>query len=100
MTTAEFIAEYKQLAHAIQTGVMYEQTAGSADGAPKHLRTGLNCVMADVGSLGRLFIAKGLITEQEYFDTILDGLRREVATYEQRIKNRMGGTGATKITLG
>lgn len=99
MTDAEFIAEYKQLAHAVQTGVAYDHQYGSQDGTPKHLRTGLACVMADVGSLGRLFIAKGLITEQEYFEAILDGLRREVVAYEQRLAGRMGA-GATKITLG
>lgn len=98
MTGSEFLDEYGRLAHAIQTGVAYDHEYGSADGSPKHLRTGLACVMSDFGSMGRLLIAKGLITEAEYFEAMLDGLRREVATYEARLSDRIGG--ATKITLG
>jgi len=97
MTEPEFIAEYVRLAHAVQTGVAYEHELGSQDGTPKHLRTGLSCVMSDLGALGRLFIAKGLITEDEYYEAILDGLRQEVAAYERRVEAK---TGATKITLG
>jgi len=98
MKASEFIEEYARLAHAVQTGVAYDHQFGSQDGTPKHLRTGLSCVMADLGSLGRLFIAKGLITEDEYYTAILDGLKQEVAAYEQRIADKTGG--ATKITLG
>ncbi|RPJ83866.1 MAG: hypothetical protein EHM13_06420 [Acidobacteria bacterium] len=97
MTAEEFQAEYARLAHAVQTGVGYEHQYGSQDGTPKHLRTGLACSMADIGSLGRLLIAKGLITEAEYFEAILDGLRLEVAAYELRLTERFGG--ATAITL-
>ena len=96
MTTEEFMSEYIKLAHAIQTGVGWEHQYGSDDGSPKHLRTGLANVMSDLGSIGRLLIAKGIITEQEYFEAILDGLKREVAEYERRLQVRMGG----KITLG
>ena len=97
MTSAEFLTEYRRLGHAIQTGVGYEHEYGSQDGTPKHLRTGLANVMSDFGSLGRLLIAKGLITEAEYFEAILEGLRQEVAEYERRLTARLGGT--TKITL-
>ena len=97
MTGPEFLAEYARLAHAVQTGVAYEHEYGSKDGTPKHLRTGLSCVMADVGSVGRLLIAKGVITEAEYFEAILDGLRQEVAIYEQRLSERIPAS--PKITL-
>jgi hypothetical protein len=91
MTRDEFAAEYTRLAHAVQTGVAYEHGFGSQDGTPKHLRTGLNCVMADLGSLVKLLIEKGLITEEEYFAAILAGLQREIDTYEARIAARTGG---------
>lgn len=97
MTDEEFLEEYAKLGHAIQTGVAYEMEYGSKDTQPKHLRTGFNCVMSDLGSMGRLLIAKGIITEAEYFEAMLDGLRREVATYEDRLNERLSG--ATKITL-
>jgi hypothetical protein len=97
MTVEEFSAEYTRLAHAVQTGVAYEHQYGSQDGTPKHLRTGLACSMSDIGALGRLLIAKGVVTEAEYFEAILDGLRREIAAYELRLTERLGG--ATSITL-
>lgn len=97
MTREEFRAEYTRLAHAVQTGVAYDHGFGSQDGTPKHLRTGLNCVMADLGSLAKLLIDKGVITEAEYFDAVLAGLRREIDTYERRLSGRTGGT---RITLG
>lgn len=100
MTGDEFLAEYTRLAHAIQTGVAYDHAAGSQDGTPKHLRTGLACVMADLGSLTRLLVAKGVITNDEYFEAILSGLRDEVAAYEARLSGTRLGPHPTKITLG
>jgi hypothetical protein len=102
MTLEEFLEEYRRLAHAIQTGVAYDHQYGSQDGTPKHLRTGLNCVMSDFGSLSKLLIEKGIITEQEYYSAVLDGLKREITKYEARLSRRMKdiGTGDLKITLG
>lgn len=96
MTSDEFIAEYARLGHAIQTGVAYAQERDPKLIEPKHLRTGLDLVMSNVGSLGRLFIAKGLITEDEYYAAILEGLRAEVRRYEQYVSDLYG---ARKITL-
>lgn len=99
MTADEFLAEYTRLGHAIQSGVALEINNPAIKSAePKHLRTGLNCVMSDFGSLGRLLIAKGLITEDEYFEAVLTGLRAEVASYEQRLNAAFGGR--PRITLG
>jgi hypothetical protein len=100
MTTDEFMAEYMRLGHAIQTGVAYEMNNPERAHAtePKYLRTGLNGVMSDLGSIGRLLIAKGVFTEAEYFEAILEGLRMEVAAYEQRLNAQFGG--GTRITLG
>lgn len=99
MTVDEFLAEYARLGHAIQTGVAYEMNNPAIKATePKHLRTGLNCVMSDFGSLGRLLIAKGVITEDEYYAAVLNGLRAEVAFYEQRLNAAYGG--GNRITLG
>jgi hypothetical protein len=92
MTDAEFLDEYKRLAHAIQTGIAYEMEFDAAVTAPKHLRTGLNASMSDFGSLGRLLIEKGVITKEEYFAAMLDGLHREVEMYEERLRTRFGAT--------
>jgi hypothetical protein len=97
MTDLEFLTEYAKLGHAIQTGVAYDHEYGSKDGTPKHLRVGLNCVMSDLGALTRLLVAKGIITQDEYYTAVLDGLRAEIAEYERRLKERLGAE--TKISL-
>jgi hypothetical protein len=94
MTDLEFMAEYMKLGHAIQTGVAFDHESGSKDGTPKHLRVG---VMSDLGALTRLLVAKGIITQDEYYTAVLDGLRQEVAEYERRLKERLGAE--TKISL-
>lgn len=73
-------ARYQAAAHAVQSalaavlGALGPKAAG-AD--PKHLRTGLNLVMADHGSLADLLIRKGVITEEEYLEAIAAGTERE-----------------------
>jgi hypothetical protein len=43
----------------------------------------------------RLLIAKGVFTEDEYFDAVIDGMEREKASYEAGLSEIFG----TKITL-
>jgi hypothetical protein len=83
----------------VQTGIAfefsreYEQGAGMPPevvAALKHLRTGINVVMADTGSLVRLLIRKGVITEEEYATSIVDGMQQEVLRAQQSIFNTYG----------
>jgi hypothetical protein len=91
MTAEEFLAEYERLGHAIQTGTAYEhELISPTSGTPKHLRTGLNCVMSDVGALAHLLIEKGVISDQEYYAAMIEGLQREVADHERRLTARIG----------
>lgn len=90
--------EYDALAHAIQTGVAMEMELGGGAGggigsatSPKHLRVGVNMAMCDHAALVRLLVAKGLFTEEEYFDEIVNELHREVVRYENRL-SRFGPT--------
>ena len=92
MNDEEFSRRYAALAHAIQTGVAYDQGAGSQDGTPKHLRTGLNLVLCDHASLSRLLVEKGVISADEYKAAILRGLEEEKARYEARINRQYGET--------
>jgi hypothetical protein len=96
MSVEEFTIKYEQLAHAIQTGVAYNHNFGSEDGTPKHLRTGVNLIMTDHASLVELLTKKGIITESEYFEAVIEGLNKEVARYEARLQRQLNGT---KITL-
>lgn len=95
MDQREFSEQYVALAHALQSGVAQEQALGSADGSPKHLRTGLNLVLRDHGSIVLLLVEKGVITAEEYHEAIIKGLKEEVSAYEERLTKHLG----TKVTL-
>ena len=114
MDDKTFIEEYGRALHAVQTGVLYdmqfdfEEGRGISPDTPtgnliKHLRTGLNGVMADHASLARLLITKGVITDEEYKAAMLAGVAAEKAKYEAvlsaRLERKSGRQGA-KITLG
>lgn len=92
MTPQEFTAEYERLAHAVQTGVMYELERDPHSGTPKHLRVGINTVKADLGAMTRLLIDKGVISMDEAFGYMLDGLREEVKMYERSLSTKYGIT--------
>jgi hypothetical protein len=86
----ELAEEYKALCHAMQSGVQMEMNHGSTDTHPKHLRVGINSALVDSSSLAKLLMAKGIITEQEYYEAITEGMRAEVARYEKALSERMG----------
>jgi transcription termination factor NusB len=94
---------YEAAAHAVQAGVGMEladderhhNTNSSA--SPKQLRTGVNMAMIEHGALVRILIAKGLFTEEEYFEELVKGVEDEKRLYEERLSARYGGR--TKITL-
>ena len=90
MTIEEKRQKYIELAHAMQTGVALDQAKGSNDGTPKHLRVGINCALSDHGALVKLLIAKGLFTEDEYYDHLIEFMQREVDRYEQLHGVRLG----------
>ena len=86
---------YHAAGHAVQSGVkadmetdVNQQSQGAT--TPKHLRTGLNLVMSDHGSLAGLLIGKGIITEDEYLQAIADGAEREQHRYEAILSERFG----------
>lgn len=86
---------YMAAAHAMQSGVAMDMRQDTTLSDPKHLRVGINTAHADIGSLSRLLIAKGVISEDEYLEAIADGMEREKTDYERRLSARLN----TKITL-
>lgn len=87
-------ARHMRLQHAMQSGVASD-LASSGPEDPKHLRVGVNTALTDAGSLVRLLIAKGVITEAEVAKALADGMAEEVARYEAMLSKRLG----TKVTL-
>lgn len=83
--------EHIVLSHAMQAGVAFCQKNNFTDEcSAKHLRVGLNVTMSDQGGLVALLVQKGVITEKEYFETIVETMRQEVAAYEKRIEIATG----------
>jgi hypothetical protein len=78
------------LSHRVQSGVAWDHSTGSDDGTPKHLRTGVNIALVETGAIGRLLVRKGLVTPGEYADAIIEGLEKEVAMYERRLREKLG----------
>jgi hypothetical protein len=95
MTKEERNAKYHALAHAIQSAIAYQMNY-SDFAEPKHLRVGIDITKGEQGGLARLLIAKGLITEDEYLDAMIDGLEREL---EFQTKQVHSVTGHTNITF-
>lgn len=88
MTVDELKAKHIALCHAMQSGVAYNHD--TADQTPKHLRVGVNSALISVAALGELMVSKGLITEQEYWQSLVDGMAKEVADYEGELTKQYG----------
>lgn len=91
----QYAIRYVAAAHAMQSGVKYDQESGSEDGSPKHLRVGVNSALVDASALARLLIAKGVITELELHEALAEGMEAEKARYEALLTMKLG----SKVTL-
>lgn len=77
---------YLAAMHGMQSGVTAEMALGLSNAhEPKHLRVGVNAALSDQGSLARLLMRKGVITEREYYEAIVEGAELEWRAYEQRL---------------
>lgn len=86
---------YHALCHAMQTGVEYVRQRDESETSPKHLRVGMNSALVSNGALVKLLMAKGLITELEYMNVLVDEMEREVKSYETMLSNMMDGADIT-----
>jgi hypothetical protein len=88
---------YMEAGAAMQAGVGLEISLNLNNAhTPKHLRVGLNSAFSEHSALAKLLIAKGLITEDEYIEAVAEGMRREVARYEEVLSKHFG----MPVTLG
>lgn len=91
MTLDEKRRKYLDLCHAMQSGVAFKMNyEPDGETIPKHLRVGINTAMSDHGALVALLIEKGLITEDDYCDKLIEFMEREVASYQQEIAELTG----------
>lgn len=87
-TIEELENEYKRLLHAMQSGVAFLKDKG--DQSPKHLRVGINSATVNDAALVRVLIAKGIVTLEEYFEALVEEVKREVERYRQMIAREQG----------
>lgn len=91
----ERIKRVQGLCHAIQSGVAWEMTYDATPTTPKHLRTGVNLAMVYDAAVTSLLIKKGIFTEAEYYDSLIEKLTEEKLRYEAALTQRTG----TRVTL-
>lgn len=87
---------YFQLAHAMQTGVAAMMNYDKDSTSPKHLRVGVNSAMVNDMALVQLLVAKGVITEEEYFSALVVQMGEEVDRYKAELAKH----GLTNVELG
>lgn len=87
----EIKREYEALCHAMQSGVAAVMNYDVQPTTPKHLRVGVNSALVDSGALAKLLMAKGVISELEYYTALRAGMRAEVENYKTYLAARMGG---------
>ena len=81
---------YRDLAHAMQSGIEYSQD--NFEREHKHLRVGINSALSDNAALVSLLMKKGLFTEDEYLDVLIEFMEREVVRYEEELSKTYGAS--------
>jgi len=87
----ELLQEYMRQAHRMQAGVAFQmEVPGDLSTTPKHLRVGVNAAQRDHASLGKLLVEKGIITEEEYLQALVNGMKEEADAYEKEVQEYYG----------
>lgn len=81
---------YSDAVQAMQSGVMGEMPYNPNPTSPKHLRVGINVALVDHGSLVRGLVKKGVITNEEYYQWIAEGMEAEHKRYEAYLTKMFG----------
>lgn len=85
MTLEEKKRKYHELAHAMQSGIEYSKNQFERE--HKHLRVGINTAHSDHAALVSLLLKKEIITEEEYLDSLIEFMEKEVQRYETELSN-------------
>jgi hypothetical protein len=88
---------YEELTHAVQSGIAMLMNSPEYKGTqPKHMRVGIDMSKSDMGGLAKLLISKGVFTEEEYYEVMVEFAEREVREFEGRVSRMLG----RNVTLG
>lgn len=90
---------YLDAAHGMQSGVAMKMNYDQDETTPKHLRVGVNSAMVEHSALAQLLVAKGVITWEEYYAALADGMEAERDLYQAWLQARIA-PGQDNIRLG
>lgn len=82
-------ARYLAAAHAMQSGVAMAMNYDPSQTDPKHLKVGVNSAMVTASAIVHLLIAKGVITEAEYFSGLADLMESERDDYAKVVEEHL-----------
>jgi len=95
-TRDELTKQYLALIHALQSGVAMQMNIDPTSTTPKHLRVGIDSAHVAQDALIRLLIEKGVITDGEYMQALVEASQREVARVQAELRTQVG----REVTLG
>lgn len=76
--------------HAAMTGAGYSIEYGLVKTNDKHTRNGIDAAHVSHAGLVQLLIKKGIITEEEYLESMLEAWDTEVKRYEKELSDHLG----------
>lgn len=95
MNIEDLKKRYFKLCHAMQSGVSGIMIYDSHPTEPKHLRVGVNSSLITNTAIVTILLRKGIITEQEYWEQLVESTFDEVERYEDELSKKLG----KKVTL-
>ena len=86
---------YLTAMHGVQSGIAMLIKRGDTLAEPKHLRVGIDSAHVSDSALVQLLIAKGVITELEYHESLVKAAEEERGRLEEKLTEVLG----QKVTL-
>lgn len=90
MTDEEMSDKYAANAHAMQSGIAALITRDATLANAKHMRVGVNMAMVEIAALVDLLVKKGVFTQHEVGEAILEQQEKEILKYRQEYAARVG----------
>lgn len=79
------LQDYYDAANAMQAGVKAKAAYTDDETNPIDLRVGVNSAMVEHAALADLLMEKGIITEEEYQNSLAEVMAKEKARYEAEL---------------
>lgn len=81
---------YEEAGHGIQSAIAFAMGQDKNFTAPKHLRVGIDLTKSNIMGLVSLLVDKGIITHDEYHETLRLAANSELARYEDYVDKTYG----------